>query len=499
MPTRPAIFRWVKFNVAALLSLAKNLRGISCTCDESEFPKSGSMNWVIFITFDDGVEWVFRSPRQDSLMFSDETATKILISEASTLRYMETHCSIPVPRVYSFSGTHENDIGVPYILQSKAPGRPLSDYLWSETSIQPPGFNPLPRLPLSDLDRQKIMKQLGVIMSRLSNVRFDKIGSLFEDEGFSVGECLSPVLTWQSRDSIEAEIDRGPFPQEMDYFQSLISIYESHVEELPLTPYFFFSPLPKPDDYLTWDSYKAAVDRRGDFTFINDKLEGSKNRLDYCIAGQMIKEMVPLLLAQSTDFTISHPDLHTGNLFVDEELNVTCIIDWGSATTCPVTELLMTPGLAGPSNPPSPSLVASFRSGFSQESQNVESHMWERAEMMWYFSRLVRLLSGQDLLLFQKLYELVYKYETLSDSVDYGRLFHERSMLPSNKLLLSRLGEDDLPDEEIKEKEKDVFSRVKSDRLAVARKLTIMSEMNPGFIGDKRLWRWLEEALKESI
>ncbi|KIL95592.1 hypothetical protein FAVG1_00329 [Fusarium avenaceum] len=393
-------------------------------------------------------------------------------------------------------GTHENDIGVPYILQSKASGRPLSDYLWSETLIHPPGFNPLPRLPLSDLNRQKIMKQLGVIMSRLSNVRFDKIGSLFEDGGFSVGECLSPVLTWQSRDSIEAEIDRGPFPQEVDYFQSLISIFESHTEELPLTPYLFFTTA-KPDDYLTWDSYKIAVDRRGDFTFIDNKLEGSNNRLDYCIAGQIMKEMVPLLLSQSNDFMISHPDLHIGNLFVDEELNITCIIDWGSTTTGPVTELLMTPWLAGPSNPPSPSLVASFRSGFSQESQNVGCGLWDRAEMMWYFSRLVRLLSGQDLLLFQKLYELVYKYETLSEPIDYGRLFHERATLPSNKLLLSRLREDDLPDEEVKEREKDVFSRVKSDRLAIARKLTIMSEMNPGFVGDKRLWRWLDEALKD--
>lgn len=43
-------------------------------------------------------------------------------------------------------GTHENDIGVPYTLQSKVPGRPL------ETSIQPPGFNPLTRLSRSDLD-----------------------------------------------------------------------------------------------------------------------------------------------------------------------------------------------------------------------------------------------------------------------------------------------------------------------------------------------------------
>ncbi|UPL01879.1 hypothetical protein LCI18_012813 [Fusarium solani-melongenae] len=318
------------------------------------------------------------------------------------------------------------------------------------------------------------MNSLGAIMSRLSKVHFDKIGSLFEDDdvSFSVRECLSPVLTWQSRDSLDAEIDRA---------------FLSHAEELPLSPYLFFSPLPKPVDYPTWDSYKAAVDRRSDFIVIDDKLEGSKNRLDYFIAGQILEGMVPLLLSQSTDFTMSHPDLHVGNIF-------------GSTTIGPVTELLATPGLAGSSNPPSSSLVAAFKTGFSQESPNIEQGLWDRAEMIWYFSRLVRLLSGQDLPLFQTLYELVYKSEpeTLTESINLGRLFHERAMLPSNKLLLSKLDEDDLS-EEVKEREMDVFSSAKSDRLAIARKLTLISEMNPGFVGDRRLWLWLEDALKDSI
>lgn len=101
-PPRPKIFRWAKFNLEALLFLAEKLRGQSCTCDESKTPKSGSLNWVIFITFDDGLEWVFRSPRYDTHMFSEETASKILISEASTLKYLEAHCQIPVPKVYSY-------------------------------------------------------------------------------------------------------------------------------------------------------------------------------------------------------------------------------------------------------------------------------------------------------------------------------------------------------------------------------------------------------------
>ncbi|KAF5234209.1 hypothetical protein FANTH_12246 [Fusarium anthophilum] len=477
---RPRIFRWAKFNLEALLLLAEKLRGQSCTCDESKIPKSGSLNWVIFITFDDGLEWVFWSPRYDTHIFSDETASKILISEASTLKYLETHCQIPVPKVYFYSWTHDNDIGVPYILQSKASGRTLSDYRWTEPVVQPPNLrHPISQPPLSESDRDRIMNQLGAIMSRLSKVHFDKIGSLFEDDtgGFSVGECLSPVFTWQSRDSLGTKIERGPFTDEIPYLQSLISTFTAHAEELPLTPYLFFSSLPKPADYPTWDSFRAAVDRRGDFIVVGDKLEGSKNRLDYCIAGQVLEEMIPQLSSDSTVFTLSHPDLHTGDIFVDEDLNVTCIIDWGSATTGPMTELLATPGLAVSSKPPSATLTAAFQAGFSEEYLNINEDVWRRGEMMWSFSRLTGV-------------------ENPSDLRDLGWLFHQRAMAPSNKQLLSELKKDDLTDAEVKERENDVFSGDKLERLAVARKLTLMAEMNPGFVGDMRLWRWIEETLK---
>jgi hypothetical protein len=163
--------------------------------------------------------------------------------------------------------------------------------------------------------------------------------------------------------------------------------------------------------------------------------------------------------------------------------------------------LLATPGLASSSKLPSVALTAIFQPGFSQESPNISRDMWERAEMMWCFSRVVRLLSGQDLPLFQRLYNLVYKtgVENPPNSRDYGWLFHQRAMTPSNKQLLSKLREDDLTDDEVKEREKVVFSGNKLDRLAVARKLTVMSEMNPGFIGDRRLWRWIEGALKGPV
>jgi hypothetical protein len=97
------IFAYAKFNLDALLLLAKKLRGHPCTTDISKRPKTGSLNWVIFIVFNDGVEWVLRSPRNGPMaIVTNESASKMLISEASTLKYLKEFTSVPVPEVYSF-------------------------------------------------------------------------------------------------------------------------------------------------------------------------------------------------------------------------------------------------------------------------------------------------------------------------------------------------------------------------------------------------------------
>ncbi|KAF7560258.1 hypothetical protein G7046_g3883 [Stylonectria norvegica] len=500
------IHRYATFNVTALLDLAQRLRGRPCTCDSSKSPKSGSLNWAIFVTFDDGVDWVFRSPRSSHFTkLRDETASKMLISEASTLKYMTAHCGIPVPEVYAYSGSEENDIGIPYILESKAPGRALSDYDWFDVSREPPGYElPWPLLPLSDEDRQKVMRQLGTIMARLSEIRFDKIGSISEDDQgrFHIGECLSPSLVWQWRDSLDAVTDRGPFPEECHYLNSLILAFTSHAKDLPLNPHVFFAPLPDSLEYPTWDSLRAAVDRWNDFIAVGDKTESSRNRLSYCIAGQFLRDMVPQL--QSTadgGFTLSHPDLHLGNIFVDEDLNITCLIDWGFTTSGPITELLATPGLEGSTSLPPRSQTDAFRSSFDSVTSKIEPNEWNKADMMWLFSRLVRLLSKQDLDLFKALYEIVFESENggLLGSVDYARLFQQRAQDDSNKRLSAELREDDPSKDEARKHEEAAFCYAeerKWDSLAIARKVTLMSEMNAGFVADKRLWRWIEDALK---
>lgn len=61
------------------------------------------MNWVIFVSFDDGVEWIFCSPSTGiHAIMSDESAQMMLLSEVATLRYLREKTTIPVPEVYAF-------------------------------------------------------------------------------------------------------------------------------------------------------------------------------------------------------------------------------------------------------------------------------------------------------------------------------------------------------------------------------------------------------------
>lgn len=216
---------------------------------------------------------------------------------------------------------------------SKAPGHPLSEYDWLQPAHQPPAkSSPQDTLrPLSEKDKESVMRQLGAIVSQLSRFRLDKIGSLFENGpgNYTVGECLCPPLTWQQRDSLD-DIDRGPFDSERAYFEALISAYVRHVQELPMTPHASFAPIPDTAEYASWSSYAAAMARWNDFVAVGQKIDHSNNRLAYCIAGQLMRDMIPSLCSTeglvTGGFPLIHPDLHFGKIFVDEDLHITCVI-----------------------------------------------------------------------------------------------------------------------------------------------------------------------------
>lgn len=102
--TSPKAFEYAKFNVSALCNLATRLRGGQpCDCDQSQTPLTGSLNWAITVSFEDGVEWlVLRCPRNYGAILSPETNSKLLASEAATLKYLKANSAIPAPEVFAY-------------------------------------------------------------------------------------------------------------------------------------------------------------------------------------------------------------------------------------------------------------------------------------------------------------------------------------------------------------------------------------------------------------
>jgi serine/threonine protein kinase len=85
-----------------------------------------------------------------------------------------------------------------------------------------------------------------------------------------------------------------------------------------------------------------------DFVAVRGKTDSSDNRLDYIIVGDALRDIVrklELLTVNSETFPLCHPDLSVNNIYVDDDYNITCIIDWAFASSIPESMLLTTPGL----------------------------------------------------------------------------------------------------------------------------------------------------------
>ncbi|CAI7599322.1 unnamed protein product [Penicillium pancosmium] len=168
-------------------------------------------------------------------------------------------------RRYTTTASSDNEIGVPFILMSEAPGRPLSNFWKASDAFQP---------CLETAKKAKILSQLGAIIWKLSQLRFDKIGSLFEEAGsFELKECLS----------------RGHMVHDR-YF--LISALSDQAEALRLSPHCFVAPLPFPDEYRSDMQYKEAMDLWNDFMTVGEKINSATNRVDYVVVADALRNIL---------------------------------------------------------------------------------------------------------------------------------------------------------------------------------------------------------------
>lgn len=241
----------------------------------------GGMNYHIEITFEDDVKWLARIRRTNATSPPAILRDHIFQSEIATLKFLEK-TRVPTPKIFDFAleDSEDNDVGVCYILMEKLPGHSMRWDLGTE------------------LQRRNLMSQLADLFVELHKYPFDRLGCLDVPGTSHVGGFARESLTDFETDTHKMLL-AGPF--------SSLEGYHRHSLQLIL------------DLILREEMY-------------------SQQPVDAYLITRFLLDLIPSVLPspESTDqkhFYLKHADDKGDHILVDDDFNITGIIDWEWAHT----------------------------------------------------------------------------------------------------------------------------------------------------------------------
>ena len=243
------------------------------TCSVTDAPvMRGTYNMLKTIGFSDGVKCLVRTPANGLEMTALDMAQ--MVNEYKTMQHIKSHYGIPVPAVY-YCTINESEAGAPFALIENLPGQPLSK-VWGS---------------LNGEMSEKVLTKIVIEMVQLASVRHDKIGTLrFSAKGDKV-DHIGPTMCTR------------------------------------------FGTKPELQHHLLgpWHSLKAAYCDTMDLTTDQDVWQQCAIRIV-----QMAIQSIPEHILPSGCISLAFPDFNAQNILVDEDCNITGLIDWGGVSTAPL-------------------------------------------------------------------------------------------------------------------------------------------------------------------
>lgn len=110
------------------------------------------------------------------------------------------------------------------------------------------------------------------------------------------------------------------------------------------------------------------------------KTDSEKTRLDYTNVSQLLLEMIGPSLAREANapsrldvkFPLHHPRICINNIFIDDNCEITCIIDWAFSSTVPFSTLPVTPGMPHSWNEPDLEMDTAFKIEFKEDQSSYD-------------------------------------------------------------------------------------------------------------------------------
>ncbi|WEW61271.1 hypothetical protein PRK78_006761 [Emydomyces testavorans] len=263
----------------------------------------GGFNVVYELIFSDEIVWMARIPLPYNCFQPEEVSA----SYAATLRYLKKFSTIPVPEVFAYNAQSnpENLVNATYILMERLPGHQLP-------VLERKSFEP----DLKDVAlAEKVHRQLTSVILQLASLKFDKIGSLQENpEGnFFIGPYIDPSSTAYPKH--RAKTYQSLIPEHKGPFSSISS----------------------------WDNAMAELNRQTALGDPEDEEYRAETVADYEILAEFSDRIVVKEFSHGP-FVINHSDLTVQNILVDDEFNITGILDF-PGTVVPVPSLCVFPWL----------------------------------------------------------------------------------------------------------------------------------------------------------
>ncbi|PYI29808.1 serine/threonine protein kinase [Aspergillus indologenus CBS 114.80] len=311
--------RYVRFDVAALKTAIGKHVGHGSVKELVKLSEGG-FNRVLLATMEDDFKAIVKIPYRISVPKTYATA-----SEVATLTFLRSK-GFPVPEVYGWSATREDEVGVEYIIMEHAPGIG-ADTRWFQTT---------------KYQKKALVTGIVDMEKKLFDIPFASVGSLYfkqdipahlqgrlyqpgtpDEDGDSGTYCIGPIadyMFWYGRRA-ELELDRGPWSDPGQYLRAIATKEVLWTER-------FGKPL------------------ECDFPH-NTVFPGVNSHQDYLILLRKYLAIAPYLIPKDPNDvlnrpTLRHPDLTPSNVFVcPETFSPTCIIDWQHTT---ITPLLLAAG-----------------------------------------------------------------------------------------------------------------------------------------------------------
>jgi len=231
----------------------------------------GGLNVAITLLFDDGVEWIIKTPK-----LIDEASLERLECEAATLLFLEKVGSLPTPRLHAYSITAENSARTPSIIMDKTLGVTLGEAIYT------------------GLGREGVyhtLENLATFRKILQQHPFPETGSLF------LGETE-------------------------DYFRAENSV----VDPPEMEPYFIaqlnnlWGVLLDPKRYRRHfgDNSTAYYMGQHDLSLLSEPIYGTAEEMKFKTVVHFYMGLVlPNYAIDSSIFYLAHTDLSISNLLVD--------------------------------------------------------------------------------------------------------------------------------------------------------------------------------------